>query len=302
VTRFEGSVIVSASYRTDIPAFYGTWFLNRLRAGWCKVRNPYGGAPYEVSLRAVDVDGFVFWTRNAAPFLDALAEVRGRGTPFVVQYSITGYPREIEERVPPPAQSVDTARRIAGEFGPRVPVWRYDTILDSSLTPWEFHLANFDRLARALRGASDEAVVSFAQIYRKTRRNLDGSAQAFGFTWIDPEVDAKQRLLTQLASCAAAHGMRLTVCSQPELASAGGVDEARCVDAARLSAIAGRDIVARVKGNRPECGCHECRDIGAYDTCPHGCAYCYAVRDRPLALRRYQAHDPAAEFLGAYSH
>jgi hypothetical protein len=292
-------VIVSASYRTDIPAFYAPWFRARLRAGWCKVANPYGGAAYEVSLRPDDVDGFVFWTRNAAPFLDALRQVHERGHPFVVQYTITGYPRELDERVPDAAQAVATARRIAGDYGPRVLVWRYDTILLSSITPRDFHRDNFERLARGLEGSTDEVVISFAQIYRKTRRNLDKAARAGGFTWEDPGGAADKRSLgAELAECARAFGMQTTVGSQPEF-TGDGVGEARCVDAERLAGVAGRAIRARLKGNRPGCACHECRDIGAYDTCPHGCVYCYAVRDRGLALRRWRAHDPKGESLVA---
>ena len=93
-------MIVSASYRTDIPAFYGAWFRRRLAAGSCRVRNPYGGPDYAVSLDRDSVDGFVFWTRNATPFRGVLRELAARGDPFVVQYTITAYPRVIETAVP----------------------------------------------------------------------------------------------------------------------------------------------------------------------------------------------------------
>ena len=88
-------MIVSASYRTDIPAFYAEWFLNRLAAGWCRIANPYGGAPARISLKPGEVSGFVFWTRNAAPLLPHLEAVR-RIAPFTVQFTVTGYPRALE--------------------------------------------------------------------------------------------------------------------------------------------------------------------------------------------------------------
>src|SRR5213079_3491550 len=88
-----GRVIVSASYRTDIPAFYSGWLLRRLAAGYCRVANPYGGGAYEVSLRPEAVDGFVLWTRNLRPLLADLDRVR-RVAPFVVQFTVTGYPRD----------------------------------------------------------------------------------------------------------------------------------------------------------------------------------------------------------------
>jgi hypothetical protein len=291
-------VLISASYRTDIPAFYGDWFRNRLRAGFCRVVNPYGGPPSRVSLHPQDVDGFVFWTKNLGPFLPHLAEVRERGCPFVVQYTINGYPRSLEYAVVDPEKSIEHARRVADEYGPRVMVWRYDTIVFSSATPRDFHLRNFERLAAALTGVTDEVVISFAQIYRKTRTNMNAAADLFNFTWNDPEDEEKVSLSRDLAACARARGMRLTVCSQERFLGAG-IEAARCIDAGRIEDIAGQPVQARVKGTRPECACHESRDIGEYDTCPHGCVYCYAVRTRALARRRFQQHDPEGEFLCA---
>ena len=95
--------------------------------------------------------------------------------------------------------------------------------------------------------------------------------------------------------------MQLTLCAQRSLL-APGVAEAHCVDAARLADVAGRPIAARLKGNRPDCLCYQSRDIGAYDTCPHGCAYCYAVQNREAARRRYAAHDPEGELLFSPRH
>ena len=192
-------------------------------------------------------------------------------------------------------------RLLAAQYGPRVAVWRYDPILFTSLTPPDFHRRTFARLARALEGATDEVVVSFAHLYRKTQRNLDRAAAASGFVWNDPDADRKRTLAAELAQVAEAHGMQLTLCAQrPLLAS--GVAEAHCVDAARLAAVAGRPIAARLKGNRPDCLCYQSRDIGAYDTCPHGCVYCYAVQNREAARRRYAAHDPDGEFLFSPRH
>lgn len=293
-------MIISASYRTDIPAFYAAWFENRFRAGFARVVNPYGRQVSEVPLRA-GVDGFVFWTRNAQPFAGALRLVRAAGLPFMVQYTVTGYPRTLERSVVEPERAVADIRAIAAEHGPRAVVWRYDPIVFSDVTPVDFHRANFARLAAALAGAVDEVVISFAQIYKKTARNMDAAARAHGFAWQDPDDDAKRMLATELAAVAAGHGMRLSVCSQAAY-TVPGAHGAACIDARRLEDVAAgwgapRAIAAKVKGNRPDCLCHESRDIGAYDTCPHGCAYCYAVGSRTLAKRRFAEHDPLSEFL-----
>ena len=289
-------MIISASYKTDIPTFYGDWFINRLRAGYCKMVNPYNRRVHQVDLRRQVVDGFIFWTKNVGPFLDHLDEVADGGFPFVVQHTINGYPRVLETSVVDASQSIEHVQTMARRYGARVPVWRYDTIVFSSQTTVDFHRRNFEEIARRLSGAIDEVVISFAQIYKKTRRNMDAAANGMDFEWEDPPEALKFELAGELAEIAHAEGMQLSICAQKRFLSPG-VNEARCVDAKRLSDIAGQPFRAKVQGNRPDCACFHSRDIGEYDTCPHGCVYCYAVQNRALALRRYRRHDPNDEFL-----
>jgi hypothetical protein len=287
-------MIVSASYRTDIPAFHADWLLRRLEAGFADVRNPYAGTPYRVSLRPEDVAGFVLWTRNIKPLLPHLRRLAACA-PFMVQFTLTGYPRPLEPGVIDGEAAVGQFKALERDWGGRVAVWRYDPILISSLTPPEAHRERFAELARALAGTVDEVVVSFADLYRKTSRNLAAAARRHGLTWRDPDPAEKRALLSDLTGIAVEHGMSLTLCTEPELA---GALPARCIDAERLSEIAGRPILAREKGNRPGCFCAESRDIGAYDTCAQGCVYCYAVESRPRAALRIKAQNPDASSLG----
>ena len=292
----KAPLIVSASYRCDIPAFYGDWFRARLAAGYAEATNPYGGPAYRISVRPEDVDGFVFWTRNAGPFMPVLEELSSAGRPFVVQFTLTGYPRALESSVPATETALALIRRLAQRFGPRAVVWRYDPLLASELTPPDWHARNFANLAQALAGSVDEVVLSFAQIYAKTRRNLDAASRRHGFAWRDPPEDEKRALVAQLAKIAAGEGIAASLCAQPSLLSEF-IRPAACVDAVRLSDVAGRPICARRKGNRSGCDCHESRDIGAYDACAQGCVYCYAVSSQARAKARIKAHDSAAERL-----
>ncbi|HLZ25644.1 MAG TPA: DUF1848 domain-containing protein [Ktedonobacterales bacterium] len=313
----DSDLIISASYKTDIPTFYGEWFMNRLRAGECKMVNPYGRQEYTINLRREEhdgregVDGIVFWTKNIGPLVKHLPEIAERGYPFVVQHTINGYPRELEARVIDYARTVECVRQVADEFGqlkpsapgePYVPrvIWRYDPIVFTSLTPPDWHKRNFARLAKALEGVTNEVVISFAQIYKKTRRNMDAAAVASGFTWnmherlAYPKDDSSSTylaLLLFMAGIAATHGMKLKVCAQERFLVPGIIEEAHCIDAAWFGQ------TYKKHGNRDECACSASRDIGAYDTCPHGCVYCYAVQNRELALARHKRHDPNGDFL-----
>lgn len=289
-------MIISASYRTDIPAFYADWFLDRLAAGWVEVRNPYGGRVSRVSLRPEDVSGYVFWTRNLKPFFPALQAVADQGRPFVVQFTATGYPRALEPAVIGAEEATRQIRRVRDAYGPEAAVWRYDPILFTDVMTSAWHRENFARLAGRLQGAVTEVAVSVAQIYAKTRRGLDAAASRHGFAWRDPEAEEKRALLADLAAIAADRGLAFSLCAQPDLLT-DGVAPARCIDAGRLSAIAQTDLAVREKGNRPGCLCAMARDIGAYDSCPHGCVYCYAVRNKNKAARFAKDFDTAAAGL-----
>ena len=269
-------MIISASYRTDLPAFHGAWFARRLAAGFAAVRNPYNNRLHPVALTPQSVSGLVFWTRDIAPFWQYLDLLDDFGRPAMFQYSVLGYPRLLDRAVPAAEHGVTLIRRLADRFGKRAVVWRYDPVLITDLTPADWHRAQFADLLCKLRGSVDEVVVSHAQIYAKARRRLDMLTREHGLIWHDPPAAEKIALLADLAGMADAAGLRFSLCSQPDLLGPG-MAAARCIDAARLSDLAGRPVVATTRGNRPGCACAESRDIGAYDSCAHGCAYCYAV-------------------------
>ncbi|MBT3884975.1 MAG: DUF1848 domain-containing protein [Rhodospirillaceae bacterium] len=290
-------MIISASYKTDVPAFYGNWFLRRIKAGSVNVANPYGGPVRRVSLIPDAVDGFVFWTRNAAPFGSALEHINGAGYPFVLHYTITGYPRELDLATPPAEAAIADFLALSRLWGARRLIWRYDPVLISSMTPKSWHLANFQALAKVLSGATDEVVLSFTHIYRKTRGNLKRAAEAGNFTWDDPIDAEKQALLVELATIANDHGMTASLCGQPDFLG-NRLTEARCIDAMRLSEFAGHEISAGKRSHRKGCACAASIDIGGYDTCPHGCVYCYGVQSREKAKDALAGHDATAEILG----
>lgn len=291
-------MIISASYKTDIPAFYGEWFLNRLSAGYCKARNAFNNRPFEIDLSKRNVDGFIFWTKNAKPFESGLMDVARRDFPFIVQYTINGYPRELENRVVNYRAAIEDFISISKKYGSNTCVWRYDPVIFSETTDEEFHLSRFSEIASALSGYTDEVVFSFVQMYRKTKRNLGKLEAKNGHPYHDGSNEQKIALVEQIIDIAKLNGMSINICSQPEFLSINpSLGEARCVDADRLQRIAKNIINAKLRGSRSSCGCFESKDIGEYDTCPHGCIYCYAVRSRDRAVKRFKEHNPLSEFL-----
>ncbi len=296
-------MIVSASRRTDLPAFYLPWFLRRLEEGWCRVANPFRPSQQRrVSLRPEHVSAMVFWTRRPDRLAGALDEIEARGhrrTMAVV--TVIEYGRDLHPYVPTTEKQVAGFRQLAERYGdPRRVCWRYDPILLGPRDSPDDHRRRFARLARLLEGATRRVIVSFVDLYRKTARRLARVAGG-GYALADGSgaADEARSLLRDLAREAAARGMEMRSCAEPLCYAAEGVLPGRCIDPGLLAEVfdeltlpSGKD-----RGQRPSCGCAPSVDVGAVDTCLHGCVYCYAVRSHQTARRTHARHDNAGDIL-----
>jgi hypothetical protein len=286
-------MIISASRRTDIPAFYAEWMIHRLREGYCTVANPCNrNQVSSVSLRPEDVDVIVFWTRNPRPLLPYLEELDSRGYRYYFQYTILAYPRELERHAPPLATAIETFRGLSERLGSRRVIWRYDPIVFTGLTPPAFHRENFQRLAESLRGCARRSVVSIVDMYRKTEsrlNELEGTTAA-----IRPcEAADFEKLMRDLAELARANGMDIVSCAEEIDLRPFGIRPGKCIDDEVITeAFPGVDVPRKKDPvQRTACGCVVSRDIGMYDTCLHGCQYCYATKSFAQARVNFSAHD-----------
>ena len=149
----------------------------------------------------------------------------------------TGYPRALERSVVAETSAIEEIDYISNGYGKRTVVWRYDPVLITDATPAAWHIENFTRLAGALAASVGEVVVSFAQIYRKTRRNLDHAAQRTGNDWCDPGDAVKQDLLARLDDIARQNGLRLPLCAtRPSAPARKGPGPAACARNPEISA------------------------------------------------------------------
>lgn len=287
--------VISASYRTDIPAFYGEWFIRRVREGYVRYKNPYGPQVVTVSFRPQDVHAIVFWSKNYQPFIKYLDEIERYGLDFYFHFAITAQPRILEERVPDWQQSTKTFRALAKRYGPEFVQWRYDPIIFSNLTDHDFHLNAFARLCYELEGHTKRCYFSFLDLYTKVARNLAPLRGQLNV--LDPPNNVKKELALELADIASKHGITMYTCAE-DFAAIDLIQKGSCIDQDILDQLwpekAHKLKLSKIRGG---CGCYENRDIGAYDTCPHGCVYCYAVLNRKLALKRFHEHDPSKDCL-----
>lgn len=282
-------LILQTGLRTDIPAFYTPWFLGRLEEGYVLTRNPYN--PRQVTSYRLDpavVDCIGFCTKNPAPMLPHLDKLAAFGQHWFV--TITPYGSDIEPHVPPKTQVMADFRRLSDILGPQRVTWRYDPILLTGTYTVERHLADFSAMCTALEGATDACVISFIDLYDKVKRNF-------------PEIRAVSReerlqLGQEMADIAARCGIRLKSCCEGEELAAFGVDCSGCMTLSVYEKALGCRLNAprRSKSSRG-CLCHLSADIGAYNTCGHGCRYCYANTDEKRVWATMSQHDPASPLL-----
>ncbi len=284
--------IISCSRRTDVPAFYSRWLINRLQAGYCHVVNPFNNRVFEVSLKPDDCLALVFWTRNPAPLLPHLDELVAWGYRYYFHYTIVGYPKALEPHNPAMETSIKTFKRLADRLSADRVRWRYDPIVLSTATPPEYHLRQAEVIASQLEGYTHHCTFSFVNFYNKTKRNLGSVTEKTNITFQQPALAERQTLVRELAQIVGAHGISLNSCCDDSLA-VGSVKKNHCIDPDLLQALV-PDLTGDLKAEptRKDCGCASSVDIGAYDTCLFGCEYCYATNSRSIALKRHKEHDP----------
>lgn len=291
-------MIISASRRTDIAAFYAPWFMNRVRAGFCTVPNPMNRKQISrISLLPADVDAIVFWTRDPRPLLPSLAELDARGLRYYFQFSLLGYPRLIDPKSPALSVALSAFQGLADKVGPDRVIWRYDPIVFSELTPPAYHEEQFGRLASALRGVTTRSVVSVVDTYRKLQhRLLKLERTPAAFNPLSPQM--LHQLLGRLAAIAQANDMEIASCAEAEDWTPWGIRPGKCVDGDLINRLFRLSLDSKKDpSQRDACDCVASRDIGMYDTCLFGCTYCYATTSFARARQHFAGHDPTAESL-----
>ncbi|MBM4063629.1 MAG: DUF1848 domain-containing protein [Planctomycetes bacterium] len=293
-------MIVSASRRTDVPAFYARWFVQRIRAGFCRVPNPFCRSQVgRVSLLPADVDVICFWTRNPRPLLRWLDELDARGHRYFFHCTVLGHPRELDPRAPALDVAIATVRELAARIGPERVIWRFDPIVLSPVSGPDEHLARFRTIAERLAGATRRCVVSVMDRYRKIEPRLRALAARGVAVAAAPEREPGfARLLEGIAGIAARHGMAIRSCAEQLDLRPYGIAPGACIDGDYLRATFGlAELPGRDPNQRAACGCLASRDIGEYDSCPYGCAYCYATASVDRAEQNRARHDPEGETL-----
>lgn len=295
--------IISASRRTDIPAFYGDWLMNRISAGFAGYSNPFNSKKYIVSLKREDTAAIVLWSKNFSPFLNNAILLKDEGYSLFFNYTITGLPEIFEPEGPQTDESIDTIKQLSSKFSPDHINWRYDPILISDITGADYHLDKFKFLCSKLTGYIKRCYISFPTPYGKVKNSFKKFTSRTGISIISEDIPARIDLAEKLSGIGEQYGIRTYSCCGDYL-TGNKILKGRCIDGTIISSICGENLAnLKLRPTRKECGCTDSVDIGVYNSCPHGCIYCYANSNAAQTssfYRRYKSDPEYAEsaFLG----
>lgn len=290
----QAPIIVSASRATDIPAFYADWFFHRLEKGYIRWRNPFSGQDSHVSF--ANTRFIVFWSKNPAPLLPYLSKLKERDIGCYIQYTLNDYETaRLEPNVPLLTQRIDTFRLLADALCTGAVVWRFDPLILTDTINIDTLLEKIAHIADALVGRTEKLVFSFADIesYKKVSRNLMHS----GINYREWDEQTMHEFASRLS--AMNHddwNFKLATCAECIDLSEYGIEHNRCIDPELISRLSPDDVILQNflhnaktdTGQRKACGCILSKDIGAYNTCPHGCLYCYANMSPASAFENYK--------------
>lgn len=283
-------MILNTGNRTDIPAYYSEWFYNRIREGYVLTRNPYNpNQVMQYRLNPDVVDCISFCTKNPEPMLDRMGEIADFKQMWHV--TITPYGREIEPGVPDKEIVMESFKKLSEIVGLNSVSWRYDPIFITDSYSLDFHIQTFEQMAGNLSGYTDNCVISFIDLYAKTKRNFSGVR----------EVSEQDRitLAKEFVRIGKQYGMELRSCCEGTELAEYGVNVSGCMTKSVVERAIGTslDMAKPQKPAREECACLLGNDIGMYNTCGHGCLYCYANYDRKTVEQNMRQHAPESPLL-----
>lgn len=283
-------MILSVSRRTDIPNYYSEWFYNRIKEGFLYVRNPMNHHQIsKINLSSDLVDCIVFWTKNPANMMSRLDELKEYK--FYFQFTLTGYGKDIEPNIPNKRRElIETFQKLSEKIGSEKVIWRYDPILLNEKYVPEYHIKAFKEIASQLNGYTHKVVISFVDLYAKTKRNTEGLNIK--------EIEKKEInvIAREMADIAKENHLKIETCAEQVELREIGIAHGSCIDKILIEQLVGCKLKgSKDKNQRDECGCFESVEVGTYNTCRNGCKYCYANFNEEqvkASVRLYDVNSP----------
>ncbi len=284
-------MIISASRRTDIPAFFSDWFINRLNEQYAYVRNPMNlHQVSKINLSPDVVDCIVFWSKNPKPIIEKLSTLKDYM--YYFQFTLNAYEEDIEANLPLLSARIDTFQTLSELIGKNRVIWRYDPIIVNDKYSIDWHIKKFKYLTEQLYHYTEKVTISFIDLYTKISHNIKGK-NIYELSYAQ-----KDAISSNFAEIAHLHNLVIDTCAEDIDLSSYGIEHARCIDDRLISKLLRCSIdIEKDKNQRLECGCIASIDLGLYNTCQNGCAYCYANHNCAIRTQNFQSYDPFSPLL-----
>ncbi len=276
--------IISASRRTDIPAFLMDWTISNIQQKYAKVVNPFNRSQIsKISLDPKDVTAWVWWSKNFSPWIDAYTKFPVLFTQYpihIFNFTINSL-SELESGLDLPLDNrFQQLQWLLDTFGKEQIQVRFDPIVfykksgqDSiynNLSDFEYIISQISRMGIY------KLIFSFAEVYSKVKKRMLHRGKEIQILTVKQkkeEVDILYEICNQ-------YNVSMYACCQPDLVGYKGIQQAHCIDGELIHKLSnGKLILKRDTGQREHCGCQKSRDIGGYSgifKCRHNCDYCYA--------------------------
>jgi len=284
-------MIISASRRTDIPSYYSEWLFTRIKEKFVYVRNPFN--THQINVINLDpelIDCIVFWSKNPKPMIDNLNLLKDYK--YYFQFTLTPYEQDIETRLPPKIEIIETFKKLSDIISPQKIIWRYDPILINKKYNTVYHSDKFEKMASVLKGYTEKVTISFIDFYKKITENI----KLLEITEISTE--EKNVIAKKFSEIARNNDLSIDTCAEDIDFSEYGITHARCIDDKLISKITGNNLfIEKDKNQRLECGCVKSIDIGVYNSCSNGCVYCYANYSNNIVENNCKKHIQSSPLL-----
>jgi hypothetical protein len=284
-------MIISASRRTDIPAYYTEWFINRINKRYLFVRNPVNpGLVSKINLSPDVIDCIVFWSKNPKPMFNSLSAIKEY--PYYFQFTLNPYDNDIEINLPSKKEIITVFKKLSDRIGPQKIIWRYDPILINNKYTIAYHIEKFNRSAYQLKGYTKKVIFSFIDFYKKISVNIKRANLK------NPTVEEKNIIADNFSHAAKENSLVIETCAEDIDFSKYNIAHAKCIDDKLIERITGYTMsLEKDKNQRLVCSCVKSIDIGEYNSCLNNCIYCYANHNNRIAENNSKKHNKLSPFL-----
>lgn len=280
-------MILFASGRTDIPAFYSNWFINRVEAGFVDVRNPFNQKLVS-RIYFSDVDLIMFCSKNPLPMINKLDILN---VPVLFHVTITPYSKDVEPNIPDKRLIIEGVKKLSLVLGIDNVVVRYDPIFLSDKYNVDYHIKAFDKLCKNLNGYVNKIIVSFMDEYKNVRNNKN-ILKYRAFTRED-----YKKIGEAFSKSAMDNGMSVQTCFEDEDLTQYGFVKGECLSHELAYILTGKKFKSSNVRKEKKCECVQMVDIGDYNSCMHMCKYCYANYDEKMVSSNFKRHDDNSSLL-----